>query len=73
MGPADLGPVDFAEWLEDEIDSIRILGRTLTLTVDTSALPPGLRVQLDRTTHVVSLGADFLDAWVSPERMTAPH
>lgn len=43
-----LGPVDFAEWLEDEIDSIRILGRTLTLTVDTSALPPGLRVQLDR-------------------------
>jgi two-component system sensor histidine kinase RstB len=43
-----LGPVDFAEWLEDEIDSIRILGRTLTLSVDTSALPPGLRVQLDR-------------------------
>lgn len=43
-----LGPVDFAEWLEDEIDSIRILGRTLTLTVDTSALPPGLRVQIDR-------------------------
>ncbi|MBN9422023.1 MAG: two-component sensor histidine kinase [Candidatus Accumulibacter sp. 66-26] len=40
--------VEFAPWLEDEVDAIRILGRKLEVSVDTTALPSGLVVQLDR-------------------------
>ena len=42
-----LTPVELAPWLEEKVDSIRILGRSLELTVDCSALPEGLRVELD--------------------------
>jgi len=42
-----LSPVEFAPWLEEEVESIRILGRSLELTVDGSALPAALRVELD--------------------------
>ena len=42
-----LSPVEFAPWLEEEVESIRILGRSLELTVDSSALPAALRVELD--------------------------
>lgn len=43
-----LSPVEFSPWLEEEIESMRMLGRSLTVSVDTSALPPGLSVELDR-------------------------
>jgi two-component system sensor histidine kinase RstB len=40
--------VDFAEWLADEVDSVRLLGRNLEVSIDTGALPPDLRIDLDR-------------------------
>jgi two-component system sensor histidine kinase RstB len=42
-----LTPVKFASWLTGEIDSLRILSRNLEISVDTSALPSDLRVELD--------------------------
>lgn len=51
-----LTEVDFAEWLEDQVDSLRILGRNLTLQVDLSQLPEHLVVALDRKVmpHAIS-------------------
>ncbi|MQY51721.1 HAMP domain-containing protein [Rhodocyclus tenuis] len=43
-----LSPVEFAPWIEEEVESMRILGRNIELVVDTQALPPGLQVELDR-------------------------
>ncbi|MGE5946641.1 MAG: ATP-binding protein [Betaproteobacteria bacterium] len=40
--------VPFADWLADEVDAVRLLGRDLTITVDTSKLPKNLTVDLDR-------------------------
>lgn len=40
--------VAFATWLEEEVDSVRLLGRQVQMEVDTSALPAELVVQLDR-------------------------
>ncbi len=42
-----LTPVELAPWLEDAVDSMRILGRSLELSVDSSALPSAQRVELD--------------------------
>jgi two-component system sensor histidine kinase RstB len=43
-----LTPVELAPWLEEEVESVRILGRSLELTVDSSALPAALHAELDR-------------------------
>ena len=43
-----LAPVELLPWLEEEVDSVRILGRSLELHVDSAKLPPALRVELDR-------------------------
>jgi signal transduction histidine kinase len=43
-----LTPVELDQWLEEEVESSRILGRTLALSVDCTALPAALRVELDR-------------------------
>ena len=43
----NLTPVELAPWLEEEVDSMRILGRSLKLSLDTSTLPTGQRVELD--------------------------
>lgn len=43
-----LAPVELVPWLEEEVESVRILGRTLDLTVDSRNLPDGLMVELDR-------------------------
>lgn len=40
--------VDFAAWLGEEIDAVRLLARQIDIAVDTSALPPDLVVDLDR-------------------------
>ena len=40
--------VKFDEWLADEIDSVRLLGRQLDVVVDTTGLPDNLHVDLDR-------------------------
>ena len=42
-----LTPVELAPWLEEKVDSMRILGRALTMAVDSSRLPEGQRVELD--------------------------
>ena len=42
-----LTPVELAPWLEDEVDSMRILGRDLDISVDCSKLPESQRVDLD--------------------------
>ena len=44
----NLTPVEITHWLEEQVDSIRILGRSLDLTVDNSALPAGQQVELDQ-------------------------
>lgn len=43
-----LTAVELAPWLEEQVESIRLLGRKLDLQVDTRVLPPQLRVELDR-------------------------
>lgn len=40
--------VAIAPWLEEEVESIRVLGRQLSIAVDASALPPGATADLDR-------------------------
>ena len=45
---AHYSSVKFADWLTDEVDSVRLLGRQLDITVDTSQLPESLCVDLDR-------------------------
>ena len=40
--------VRFADWLSDEVDAVRLLGRDLTITVDTAKLPENLAVDVDR-------------------------
>lgn len=39
--------VDLEDWLNESVDAIRILGKSLELRVDCSALPPGQQVELD--------------------------
>ena len=39
--------VDLEEWLNESVDAIRILGKSLELSVDCSALPRGQQVELD--------------------------
>jgi two-component system sensor histidine kinase RstB len=40
--------VRIAEWLADEVDTVRLLGRELVITVDTEKIPENLAVDLDR-------------------------
>lgn len=42
-----LSTVDIAPWVEEQVAANRLLGRNLQLLVDTSALPPAQRVELD--------------------------
>jgi two-component system sensor histidine kinase RstB len=42
-----LTAVDFAAWLTDEVESLRMLGRDLEISIDTSNLPEGQKVELD--------------------------
>jgi len=43
-----LTAVEFAPWLEEEVESMRILGRSLSLSVDCSKLPDSQEVELDQ-------------------------
>jgi two-component system sensor histidine kinase RstB len=43
-----LSSVEFAAWLTDEVNSLRILSRNVELSIDTGALPPEQRVELDQ-------------------------
>lgn len=45
---AHFSRVNFAAWLADEVDAVRLLGRQLEVTVDTQKLPEKLEVDLDR-------------------------
>jgi len=40
--------VRFAEWLRDEVDAVRLLGRDLDIAVDTKKLPENLGIDVDR-------------------------
>ena len=40
--------VAFGDWLQDEVDAVRLLGRDLKITVNTEMLPENLQVDLDR-------------------------
>ena len=42
-----LQSVEFADWLDEEVESMRILSRNLQLSIDTSALAPDQCVELD--------------------------
>ena len=43
-----LTSVDIATWIEEEVDSVRILSRNLELSVDMSGLPEEQEVELDK-------------------------
>ena len=43
-----LTAIEFGPWLEEEVESMRILGRSLELTVDCSKLPDAQEVELDQ-------------------------
>mgnify|MGYP002133411868 CR=1 FL=1 len=43
-----LTAIEFAPWLEEEVESMRILGRSLELSVDCSKLPDSQEVELDQ-------------------------
>jgi two-component system sensor histidine kinase RstB len=43
-----LSSVEFAAWLTDEVNSLRILSRNIELSIDTSALQPEQHVELDQ-------------------------
>ena len=43
-----LTAVEFGPWLEEEVESMRILGRSLELSVDCSKLPDAQEVELDQ-------------------------
>ena len=45
---AHFSSVRFSEWLTDEVDSVRLLGRQLNVAVDTEKLPENLNIDLDR-------------------------
>ena len=45
---AHFSSVKFADWLSNEVDSVRLLGRQLHVAVDTRNLPENLCVDLDR-------------------------
>ncbi|WP_415035690.1 ATP-binding protein [Azonexus sp.] len=45
---AHFSSVRFAQWLGDEVEAIRLLGRQLEIRVDTHALPENLHVDLDK-------------------------
>ena len=45
---AHFSSVKFADWLADEVDAVRLLGRDLQITVDTGKLPENLSVDVDR-------------------------
>jgi signal transduction histidine kinase len=38
----------FADWLTDEVDAVRLLGRQLKISIDTASLPADLHIDLDR-------------------------
>jgi two-component system sensor histidine kinase RstB len=42
-----LTSVEFATWLTEEVNSLRLLSRHIELSLDTSALPPEQRVEID--------------------------
>lgn len=44
----NLTPVDLPQWLEEQVETMRLLGRTLEIEVDTNAWPDGQRVEIDR-------------------------
>jgi two-component system sensor histidine kinase RstB len=43
-----LTPVDLPQWLEDQVENMRLLGRELNIEVDHSQWPAGQRVDMDR-------------------------
>jgi signal transduction histidine kinase len=43
-----LSAVEIAPWLEEQVELSRLLARQIDIEVDSSALPPALRVELDR-------------------------
>ncbi len=43
-----LSEVDIAQWLAERVDDSRLLARKLSLQLDTSRLPAGLKVEMDR-------------------------
>jgi two-component system sensor histidine kinase RstB len=42
-----LTSVEFVTWLDEEVNSLRILSRDVEISIDTSALPPGQHAELD--------------------------
>jgi signal transduction histidine kinase len=43
-----LAETDLEPWLQGQVDDIRILAGKLAIAIDTSGLPPGARIELDR-------------------------
>ncbi|TLD44220.1 MAG: Sensor protein RstB [Accumulibacter sp.] len=51
-----LTEVEFAPWLDEQVEAVRVLARKLNLQVDRSALPAVLHVELDRKSMPYAIG-----------------
>jgi len=51
-----LTEVEFAPWLDEQVEAVRVLARKLDLQVDSSALPALLHVELDRKSMPYAIG-----------------
>ncbi|MCM8614146.1 ATP-binding protein [Accumulibacter sp.] len=51
-----LTEVEFAPWLEEQVEAVRVLARKLDLQVDSATLPPLLHVELDRRSMPYAIG-----------------
>ncbi|MEF8756447.1 MAG: ATP-binding protein [Accumulibacter sp.] len=51
-----LTEVEFAPWLEAQVEAVRVLARKLDLQVDSATLPPLLHVELDRRSMPYAIG-----------------
>ncbi|QKS28851.1 ATP-binding protein [Accumulibacter sp.] len=51
-----LTEVEFAPWLDEQVEAVRVLARKLDLQVDSSPLPAVLHVELDRKSMPYAIG-----------------
>jgi len=51
-----LTEVEFAPWLDEQVEAVRVLARKLDLQLDSSALPALLHVELDRKSMPYAIG-----------------
>ncbi len=70
---AHFSSVKFADWLNDEVDSVRLLGRNLRVTVNNENLPINLAIDLDRKAMPYALRNLLRNAFKYASRQIVIH